>query len=76
MTTTEISPDAYGRSAATSVRRFANDSVAEIAERLDDGDGSAFEFICECGDLGCREMVAMTLTEYRTRKPGSVVGHD
>lgn len=71
-----IAPDAYGRKAGRSIRRIVNDSVAEVAERLDDEGGSVFEFICECGDLSCGGRVKMTLADYSTHEPGSVVAHD
>lgn len=58
-----------------SVRRFVNDEIAETAARFDAGDGSVFEFVCECGDLSCNGLVELTLSEYAASSPGSVVGH-
>ena len=53
---------------------MVNGQIAETARRLDDG-GGEFEFICECGDLNCRQFVAMTVAQYRDSQPGSVVAH-
>ena len=73
---TGLAPTALdGREAAASVRRLANDSVAEVAARFDQDEGGVYQFLCECGDLTCLRVVEMTLADYRTRKPGSVVGH-
>ena len=76
MSVSELPPNArYGHTAAVSVRRLVNDEIVNAAGRFDDG-GTVFAFICECGDLGCRALVKMTLAEYRLTTPGSVVGHD
>ena len=67
---------APGIGAAISVRRFANEEIARVRSSLDDlNEGHRFEFLCECGDLSCSEFVRMTVAEYRTSSPGSVVGH-
>jgi hypothetical protein len=58
------------------VRRFCNDSIYKVAEGLDDPGGASFDFLCECGDLRCRQYVQLTLAEYREREPGSVTAHD
>jgi hypothetical protein len=60
---------------AVGVRRFANDSIREVAVRFEYQRGMVFEFLCECGDLGCLEFVKLTLDEYTDREPGSVVAH-
>lgn len=66
-----------GVGAAISVRRFANEQIARVGRSLDDLDeGHRFEFLCECGDLSCGQLVRMTIEEYRAASsPGSVVGH-
>ena len=64
-----------GTAAATSVRRLVNDEIARVAARLDGDDGSVFDFLCECGDLRCRGIVQMTLSDYRASGAGSVIGH-
>ena len=63
-----------GRDAATSVRRLVNDEILSAASRFDDGT-AVFEFVCECGYLKCRDLVKMTLADYRATKPGAVVAH-
>jgi len=48
--------------------RHVNDSIRQLAV----GGGPAtdtWEFFCECGDLGCRMLVSLTLSEFdRTRE--------
>jgi hypothetical protein len=76
MAVTGVAPDAVeSRAAATFVRRLINDSIAEAVEKFKDGDTKIFEFACECGDLRCRGFAKMTLREYRTTAPGSVLAH-
>jgi hypothetical protein len=65
---------ARGRDRAAYFRRLVNDEILDAATRFDDG-STVFEFLCECGDLDCRETVKMTLADYRATTPGSVVGH-
>lgn len=65
-----------GIGAAISVRRFANDEIARVGSSLDDPEQRhQFEFLCECGDLSCREFVRLTRAEYRALSPGFVLGH-
>jgi|SwirhisoilCB2_FD_contig_61_1838604_length_2193_multi_3_in_0_out_0_3 hypothetical protein len=78
MVSTESSIQAtHGAAAgsAVSVRRYVNDEIARIGTRFDAGETAAFEFLCECGRLGCGKFVALTLPEYRGTTPGSVVAH-
>ena len=65
----------HGHEAAVSIRRVVNDEILQVATPLDDG-AAVFEFLCECGDLSCRGLVAMTLADYRATSPGSIVSHD
>ena len=65
----------YGATAAVSLRRLVNDEILYTASRFDEG-STAFEFLCECGDLRCREYVKMTRAAYAKTAAGSVVGHD
>lgn len=66
---------AHGSEDAVSVRRLVNDAIADAAEWFDEG-ATVFEFLCECGDLGCRRFVRTTLADYRASTPGSIVCHD
>lgn len=76
MSTTSYPPnESPGSGAAVSVRRLVNDQIADVASRLACPETEEFEFLCECGTLSCEGRVSMTLTEYRTLAPGSVVGH-
>ena len=43
--------------------REANDGISESAEAW--GAGSRIPFLCECADEKCREIVRLTLQEYR-----------
>ena len=62
-------------SSAVEARRLVNDSIRDIACRFDPDGGSRFDFLCECGDLQCRELVGLTLREYDVSAAGSVIGH-
>ena len=62
--------------AAVRIRRIANDEIAEVGVIFQEPIADQYEFVCECGDLGCKAPVRMTLAEYAESTPGSVVGHD
>ena len=62
-----------GADAAVSIRRYVNEEIARVGERFDVS--AEYEFLCECGDLGCELRVTMTVGRYRATAPGSVVGH-
>ena len=44
--------------------RDTNARIAAIARGLDSGEGSTFEFLCECAGEECTETVLLTLTDY------------
>ena len=45
--------------------REVNERVSEVAEQFFEGENhSRVNFTCECGNPGCAEQIAMTLTEY------------
>jgi hypothetical protein len=67
-------PVETGRDAASSVRRLVNDEILNAASRYDD-ETAVFVFVCECGNLKCRDLVKMTQADYRATKPGTVVAH-
>ena len=48
--------------------REVNDRIRDLARARPGSE--VREFICECGDLGCTEPVALTLTEYDVRRNG------
>lgn len=78
ISTTDVPAEATYRqadSAAVEVRRYVNDEIARVGGRFDAEKSSEFEFLCECGSLGCRAVVKLTLAEYGVTSPGSVVGH-
>lgn len=60
---------------ATGLRRFANNSIRDVAVRSQRDASAIFEFLCECGDLRCQRLVELTLGEYGARSPGSVRAH-
>ncbi|HEY4411967.1 MAG TPA: hypothetical protein VGN06_03135 [Gaiellaceae bacterium] len=46
-----------------------NDSIRELATT---GQGvEAWEFFCECSDIGCHELVSLTLVEFDDRRAAS-----
>ena len=55
-------------------RRFMNDAIRDAAARFDDAD-AYFDFLCECGDTSCRNLVKLTLSAYATSTPGSINAH-
>ena len=59
--------------AVVDVRRFVNDSIKATADVS--SASAVLEFICECGDLRCKELVKLTLDEFENSRPGTVVSH-
>jgi hypothetical protein len=68
-------PVAQGAVGAVGVRRYVNDEIARVGARLDPEHSADFAFLCECGSLGCRAVVRLTLAEYARSGAGSVVAH-
>jgi len=56
------SPDGRPRLAVVSVFAEVNERIRELASR-DGGDGPR-EFVCECTDGRCAELVSLTLSQY------------
>jgi hypothetical protein len=77
MSATSASLDPFGVAAGKSIRRLANRSIHDRAVQLRVADDVEVEFVCECGDLNCREVVSLRLLEFdRLKKPGSVTAHE
>jgi hypothetical protein len=49
--------------------RQVNDSIREVAAV--DPATDVFEFLCECRDIECHEMVSLTLREFDERRSAS-----
>ena len=60
---------------AVDVRRFVNDSIKDTAQRLGGDSATVYEFVCECGDLRCWQLVRLTLAEYDGSDAGFVRAH-
>ena len=75
MTVSEYPLIADGKAEATEVRRFANDSIRDVARRCGADPETVYEFMCECGDLRCRQLVLLTVAAYDASEPGSVRHH-
>jgi hypothetical protein len=61
----------------TFIRRMVNETTYELALREGLDDDTPLEFVCECGDQGCDDQVAMLLAEFDRSSPaGAVVAHD
>lgn len=60
---------------ATGLRRFANNSIRDVAARHAPDASAVYEFLCECGDLRCRGLVELSLLDYDACSPGSVLAH-
>ena len=41
-----------------------NRMIRDLAAEVDPDDSSAWEFVCECGEDGCNERVALPLARY------------
>jgi hypothetical protein len=59
--------------------RHVNERIAEISARLQPG--GALEILCECGEAGCTERVAIPASEYEALRAqpthfALVVGHE
>ena len=63
--------DGHDRPAGADVFREVNKRIRELAGRR--GGADSWEFICECSDLQCTELVVMTLVEYDARRNGASV---
>jgi hypothetical protein len=59
---------------AVRMRRLVNDEIRGVGAGLPD-DEAPFEFLCECGNLRCRQNVTLTLAEYDASQPGGVSAH-
>ena len=68
--------DFTGTAGAVRIRRTANNLIARMGATFQASTTMGFEFVCECGDLRCKQIVNMTLADYAKTRPGSVVGHD
>lgn len=71
MSTKEAPARALGEEEA--LRRMRNGLIAEDAEAF--GSEDSFEFLCECGDLNCREVVELTVAQYRVARFWTIVAH-
>jgi len=54
------------RPASKGTLRQVNDTIRNLADRSSSHD--AWEFICECDDLACFELVPLTLVEFDARR--------
>ena len=76
MSATAALPDPLGVRAGQSVRRLANRSIRDQAADLRAPDHEFADFMCECGDLGCRELVTLRLSDFdELTDAGSVNAH-
>ena len=44
--------------------REVNRNIRDLAARVDPGDSSDWEFVCECGEEDCTERVGLPLSRY------------
>jgi hypothetical protein len=76
MSATASTPDPLGVHAGQSIRRLANRSVRDSARELRVPDDEYVDFMCECGDLRCTEVVTLKLGDFHQfTEPGSISGH-
>jgi hypothetical protein len=75
----EVSVDGFGseedgRTATIHLRRLVNQSICEKAAGAAASEFE-WEFVCECGDPRCGLLVELTIAEFASRIPGSVLAH-
>ena len=76
MSATAASPDPLGVHAGQSIRRLANRAVRDSASELGVPDDEQVDFMCECGDLRCTDVVSLRLGDFdRFSEPGSISAH-
>ncbi len=76
MSATAASPDPLGVHAGQSIRRLANRAVRDSAAELRVPFHERVDFMCECGDLRCKEVVSLRLHDFdRFSEPGSITAH-
>ena len=76
MSATSAPLDPFAVEAVKSVRRLVNRSIHDSAVELRVADDVELEFVCECGDLNCKEIVSLRLREFdRLTRPGSLTAH-
>ena len=64
--TTSNTHNGNGRHASKGTLRQVNDTIRALAGRTSAHE--AWEFICECDDLACFELVPLTLVEFDARR--------
>jgi len=75
MSAAPVSTEEVADAAGRRVRRYVNESIRAAAIRLGD-EFAMWEFMCECGDLGCNETVVLPLSAFdRASEPGAVSAH-
>jgi hypothetical protein len=50
-----------------------NRQIRDLAAKVDPDDASTWEFICECGETGCKERVGLPLSRYDELKLAELV---
>ena len=76
MSATSAPLDPFAVQAAKSIRRLVNRAIYDSAAQLRVADDVELEFVCECGDLNCKEIISLRVIEFdRLSKPGSVTAH-
>ena len=55
-----------GRQASKGTLRQVNDTIRDLASRT--ASNESWEFICECDDLACFELVPLSLVEFDARR--------
>ena len=69
---TEETP-ADGRGEVVADARLRNDLILDGAKSL--GDEEDYDFFCECGDSSCKEVVQLTVPQYRVARFWPVLAH-
>jgi hypothetical protein len=68
--------DDLARAGGRKVRRYVNESVYRTAREAGAADLDVRDFVCECGDLSCSELVSLPLWHFdESPSPGSITGH-
>jgi hypothetical protein len=54
-----------GRHQNEELRQYVNRAIADVGDRLEGHAPNTFRFVCECSRDDCRELIELTIADYR-----------
>ena len=68
--------DELARAGGRQIRRYVNESLSRAAKEAGASELEPCDFLCECGQLSCTEVVRMPRSSFdESSEPGSIVAH-